>query len=286
MINRKYKSTMFTMIFSDKKELLQLYNAIAEKNYDDPELLTINTLKNAIYMSIQNDLSFIIDSRLSLYEHQSTYNSNLPLRYLFYISDLYQVMVKDRNIYGTKRIQVPAPRFIVFYNGEEKQPERQILKLSELYLVEEQHPVLELEAIMLNINQGYNQTLMNSCKTLRDYSEYVSRVRKYAKILDIEEAVDRAIMECIDEGILKDFLERNRLEAKAVSIYEYDQEAHIKMEREDAFEDGRQEGNLEGQNRIIKLIHYMTEAGELEQIPRLSTDKEFFEEMVRKYNIV
>ena len=93
-VKRDYKSRMFTMIFRDKKELLQLYNAVAQRNYEDPELLTINTLENAIYMSMQNDLSFIIDARLSLYEHQSTYNPNLPLRFLMYLSDLYEKMIK------------------------------------------------------------------------------------------------------------------------------------------------------------------------------------------------
>ena len=98
-VKRDYKSRMFTMIFRDKKELLQLYNAVGQRNYEDPELLTINTLENAIYMSMQNDLSFIIDSRLSLYEHQSTYNPNLPLRFLLYLSYLYEKM-----IVGKKRI--------------------------------------------------------------------------------------------------------------------------------------------------------------------------------------
>ena len=104
-VNRLYKSRIFAMLYSDRKDLLDLYNAVSGKHYEDPELLEINTLENAIYMSMHNDLSFLIDSRLSLYEHQSTYSPNLPLRYLFYISDLYSGMTKDENLYGTKRIQ-------------------------------------------------------------------------------------------------------------------------------------------------------------------------------------
>ena len=88
-VNRTFKSTLFIMLFEDRKNLLELYNAITGKHYADPELLEINTLENAIYMSMKNDVSFLIDGRLSLYEHQSTKNPNLPLRFLLYISHLY-----------------------------------------------------------------------------------------------------------------------------------------------------------------------------------------------------
>ena len=123
-VNRLYKSRIFAMLYSDRKDLLDLYNAVSGKHYEDPELLEINTLENAIYMSMHNDLSFLIDSRLSLYEHQSTYSPNLPLRYLFYISDLYSGMTKDENLYGTKCIQIPTPQFVIFYNGSQEQPDR------------------------------------------------------------------------------------------------------------------------------------------------------------------
>lgn len=234
------------MIFREKKELLQLYNAVGKRDYKDPELLTINTLENAIYMSMQNDLSFIIDSELSMYEHQSTYNPNLPLRFLLYLSELYEGIVTGKNVYGTKIIQIPAPRFIVFYNGKEERPEHEVIKLSDAYITQEEEVSLELLVEVLNINVGYNEGLLETCKTLGDYSEYVYRVREYAKEMPIEEAVDRTIDECIREDVLREFLEKNRAEAKAMSIYEYDQEEHIRLEREDAFEDGRKEGREEG----------------------------------------
>ena len=110
------------MLFSDKKELLGLYNAISGKQYKDPGALSVNTLENAIYMAIKNDLSFVIDSRLSLYEHQSTYSPYLPLRMLLYLADLYADLTKNENLYGRKKVMLPPPRFIIFYNGEEKQP--------------------------------------------------------------------------------------------------------------------------------------------------------------------
>ncbi len=254
-LNRLYKARLFVMIFEDKKKLLELYNAVSGKHYEDPELLEINTLENAIYMSMRNDLSFLIDARLSLYEHQSTYSPNLALRFLFYLSDILSGMTADANLYGTKKVQIPAPRFVVFYNGEEEQPDRQILKLSELYAVKEEVPKLEMEILMLNVNQGHNPELMEACHTLWEYAEYTGRVRKYAKDQPIAEAVERAITECIREGVLKEFLEKNRREAKNVSIYEYDQEKHIRQEREEAWEAGEKAGVRKGEeNKLMELI--------------------------------
>ena len=171
-VNRLYKARIFAMLYQDKKELLDLYNAISGKHYEDPELLEINTLENAIYMTMRNDLSFLIDFRLSLYEHQSTYSPNLPLRDLFYISDLYSGMVKDENLYGVKLVQIPAPQFVIFYNGMNEMPDRTVLRLSDAYSVKEENPALELTAVMLNINLGHNEKLKGLCKSLKDYSEY------------------------------------------------------------------------------------------------------------------
>ena len=244
--NRNYKSTVFAMLFGDRERLLGLYNAISGKNYQDPEALEINTLENAIYMGMKNDLSFLIDDRLSLYEHQSTVNPNMPLRFLFYISDLYSGMTTEENFYGRKALSIPIPCFVIFYNGAEPQPDRKILRLSDLYTVRMKETQLELTAVLLNINRNHNRELMEACRDLKDYAEYVDRVRKYARELPLSEAVERAISECIQEGVLKEFLEKNRVEVKKMSIYEYDQEKHIRMERQDAWEDGMQEGRREG----------------------------------------
>ena len=237
------------MLYQDKKELLDLYNAISGKHYEDPELLEINTLENAIYMTMRNDLSFLIDFRLSLYEHQSTYSPNLPLRDLFYISDLYSGMVKDENLYGIKLVQIPAPQFVIFYNGMKEMPDRTVLRLSDAYSVKEENPALELTAVMLNINRGHNEKLKGLCKSLKDYSEYTARVREYADTMPISEAVEQAICECIQEGILAEFLKQNRAEAKQVSIYEYDEEKHMRQEREASWEDGWEAGIREGEER-------------------------------------
>ena len=148
----------------------------------------------------------------------------MPLRFLFYISDLYSGMTTEENFYGRKALAIPIPCFVIFYNGAEPQPDRKILRLSDLYTVRMKETQLELTAVLLNINRNHNRELMEACRDLKDYAEYVDRVRKYARELPLSEAVERAITECIREGILKEFLEKNRAEVKKMSIYEYDQE--------------------------------------------------------------
>lgn len=252
--NRIYKSRIFAMLFSDRNELLKLYNAINGTSYDNPELLQINTLENAVYMSMQNDVSFIIEMRLHLYEHQSTYSPNLPVRYLLYVADVYSDYTKDMNLYGSRPVKLPTPKFVIFYNGQAEQPDRKEVKLSELFTISESEPSLELTAVMLNINKGHNRKLMETCRTLHDYAEYTSRVREYAAEMSLDEAVERAITECISEGILADFLRKNRAEAKKVSIYEYDEERHMRQTREEGVEEGFASGLEQGMKQKEKQI--------------------------------
>lgn len=288
-MNRTYKDRLFIMIFSRKKELLELYNAANETNYNNPELLEINTLGNAIYLSMHNDISFIIDSRLTLYEHQSTFTPNLPLRFLLYITDLYSNMIKDRNLYGSKAVKIPTPRFVVFYNGKGKQPDRKELKLSESFEVFEEEPWLELKAVMLNINKGHNHKLLDSCKTLNDYTEYVSRVRRYAEVMPIEEAVERSVNECISEGILEEFLSKNRAEAKKVSIYEYNEEKLYRDFKEEGWEAGRLEGLSEGEKVGERAFALLTEKllkdSRTEDLMKATHDEAFRENLYKEYGI-
>ena len=264
--NRTYKARLFEMVFSEKKELLELYNAMNGTDYKDPELLQINTLENAIYMSMRNDLSFIIDSRLNLYEHQSTYSPNLPLRCFMYVADLYSEITADDNLYGKSRVIIPTPRFVIFYNGIEERPDKELLKLSDLFSVYDENVDLELKAVMVNINPGHNEGLLATCKTLGDYSEYTYRVRKYAKEMRLEDAVERAITECIAKDILAEFLRKYRAEAKKVSIYEYDEEKHMRQTREEGYEEGIEAGKNVGiaqeqENGIRILIETYMEFG-------------------------
>ena len=242
---RNQKDTVFRMLFREKKELLELYNALNNSAYNSPEDLIIFTLENAIYMNFKNDISFLLDSELNLYEHQASYNPNMPLRDLVYIAKQLEKYMRKETIYSSALVKIPVPRFVVFYNGTDEQPERQSLRLSDAFEKETAEPELELKVLMLNINYGHNKELMDKCRTLREYSQYVDRVRKYARIMRIEEAVERAVTECIKEGILADFLSSQRAEVIAVSIFEYNEEEEMRKIRASEYRSGKEEGIIE-----------------------------------------
>ena len=254
--NRNYKDTVFRMIFSDRKNLLSLYNAVNGTSYKNPEELEIVTLGNAIYMGMKNDLAFIIASNLFLYEHQSTYNPNMPLRDLFYISSEYQKLVDHKSLYSSVLQKIPAPNFIVFYNGTEKKEDRWENALSDAYETPDKEPRLELKVLTLNMNEGHNKELMEQCQTLREYAKYVALVRKYKKEMKLDAAVKCAVDECIQSGILAEFLKKNRAEVIAVSIFEYDKEEEEKKlrkaEYEAGYDDGKKLGITEGEIRKAK----------------------------------
>ena len=244
--HRNYKDTVFRMLFSDRENLLSLYNAVSGAHYDDPEKLEIVTLENAIYMGMKNDLAFIIDTDLFLYEHQSTYNPNMPLRDLFYISSEYQKLVDKRSLYSSVLQKIPAPQFIVFYNGTEKKKDSWVNHLSEAFKNLSGNPKLELEVLTLNINEGHNPELMEQCQTLREYAQYVACVRRYAKEFELNKAVKLAVDECIRNNILSEFLRANKSEVISMSIFEYDKEEEERKLRKAEYEAGVAAGMKDG----------------------------------------
>ena len=261
-VQRNYKGSIFRMLFKDKENLLSLYNALNQTDYTDVDGLEITTLENAVYMNYKNDVSFVFDFELMLYEHQSTANPNMPLRDLFYVTDILQKRIGNTAIYGSRKVMIPTPRFVVFYNGSDLQPDRQTLRLSDAYEKKQRHPELELTVTVYNINHGCNKEIMEACRTLREYAMYVEQVRTYAKQMPLAEAVESAINYCIEAGILSEFLMKNRMEAISMSIYEYDEEAHHKL----LFEEGREAGLVQGiargsEERVCTIIRNMLERG-------------------------
>ena len=256
--NRNYKDTVFRMLFSDRKNLLSLYNAVNQSNYKNPEDLEIVTLENAIYMGIKNDLAFIMDTNLYLYEHQSTYNPNMPLRDLFYICSEYQKLVDKKSLFSSTLQKIPAPNFIEFYNGSTVIADCTELRLSSAFEYLTGEPKLELIVTVLNVNEGHNADLMQHCSMLKEYAQYVARVRHYASDMPLNEAVKHAVDECIREGILAEFLTRNRNEVISMSIFEYDKELEEKKLRKAEFEAGREAGHeagfAEGENHAALEI--------------------------------
>ena len=231
-VNRNYKDTVFRMLFQDRENLLSLYNAVNGTVYEDVDGLVITTLQDAVYMNYKNDVSFVFDFTLSIYEHQSTVNQNMPLRDLIYVSKVLQGQMKDQDIYSSRQIKLPTPKFVVFYNGTDEQPEKQTLRLSDAYKKQLEEVELELTVTVYNINYGHNQKLLEACQTLKEYAQYVAAVREYVKEMPLAEAVESAVDSCIRQGILADFLRKNRAEAIEMSIFEYDEEKHLKSERE------------------------------------------------------
>ena len=211
-VQRNYKDTMFRMLFKEKENLLSLYNAVNQTSYTDVGGLEITTLENAVYMNYKNDISFVFDFELMLYEHQSTVNPNLPLRDLIYVTKVLQNITRNESLYSSMLIRLPAPRFVVFYNGTDPQPEEQILRLSDAFEKRLERPELELVVTVYNINPGYNPELMEACRLLKEYAQYVEQVRNFTKRLPFHEAVEEAVDYCIRNGILADFLSKNRAE--------------------------------------------------------------------------
>ena len=251
--NRQYKDTVFRMLFSEKENLLSLYNAVTGNAYQNADDLKIVTLENAIYMGMKNDLAFMLETNIYLYEHQSTLNPNIPLRDLIYIGIEYQQYVDDKSLYSSRLQKIPAPKFMVFYNGTDAVDDRVELRLSKAYEHLAGEPDLELKVLMLNVNEGHNKELMEQCQTLKEYAIYVARVRKYTSEMNLNDAVARAIDECIKEGILVEFLRKNRSEVKMVSILEYDKEWEEKKLRKAEYEAGRSEGIEIGKSEGIEI---------------------------------
>lgn len=250
-IQRTYKDSLFRMIFREKKELLSLYNALNDSDYQNPEELTINTVENIIYMGMKNDVSFLIEEYLNLYEAQSTWNPNMPLRDVFYLAELYKGYVEENNldIYGSAQLRLPIPRCIVFYNGVKKMEDIRQVRLSESYGdLHGQEPALECVVTYLNVNYGHNQKLMEQCRKLGEYAFLINQIREQLKTgKQLQAAVHFAVSHCIEHGILEEFLRKHRAEVTDVILTEYDQERHIKNEKQLSYREGHEDGRREGQ---------------------------------------
>ena len=248
VVIRNYRDTLFRMLYRNKKRLLSLFNAVNGTQYDNPDDLTITTLEGVLYLGMKNDVSCIIDMMMQLYEHQSTVNPNMPLRNLFYVSDLLQKYIYEEgiDIYSRKQIKIPTPKFVVFYNGDEEQPERKEIRLSKAFSANTGETNMELVVLQININKGQNEELKAACKTLQEYAEFTERAREHRKEMELEDAIRTTIDECIRDGILKDFLLKNKAEVYHMCLYEFDVELHERVLREEEREEARLEGIREG----------------------------------------
>lgn len=284
-VNKKYKDTVFRRLFGEAHNALSLYNSLNGTEYTDEAMLEYNTLENAIYMNVKNDISFLIAHHMNLYEHQSTINPNMPLRDLIYISEQLQVYIKELSIYSTKLQRIPTPSFVVFYNGSDEMPEKVVLRLSDAFEIPVEDPELELKVTVYNINSGKNEELKKKCPVLAEYMTYIDKVRKYADKMELKEAVEAAINECIREHVLVDFLKRQKAEVIMLSIYEYDEERELKLIRADERELGREEGRNQGIDALVDMcreLGYSDEQIVAEVVKRFDVSEEKAWQKIRK----
>ena len=247
---REYKDRLFKAIFGrnteeSKKWRLELYNALNGSSYTDPDALEVNTIENVIYLTMRNDVSFLVDSQMTLYEQQSTYNPNLPLRGLMYFSQLYQMHLSrmGKTLHRSTLVKIPNPKFIVFYKGERETPDRLDLKLSDAFEVPDRTGNFEWTAELININQTHNIALQKNCEPLYNYIQYVSRISQNKKKgMSAVAAVDEAMNWAIHEKLLDGFFKVQKEEVLAMSLTEYDEEEV----RRDFIEEGREIGIAEG----------------------------------------
>ena len=279
--NRQYKDRLWRMIFNNKEDLLQLYNAINHTDYQNPDDLEVNTLEDVLYLSMKNDVSFLVGGTMNLYEHQSTFNPNMPLRGVFYFSRVYEGYVADNNlmIYHEKRVRLPKPKYIVFYNGTKKQPDSMELKLSDCFEnTDNEAPCLECTATMLNINYGHNQELMKHCRRLEEYSIFVQCVREYIQSEpSVEDALEKAIDTCINQDVLADFLKKHRVEVLEMILTTYNKKLHEKTLR--------REGRDEGIQNINRLNGYLLADKRYSDLERSTKDTEYQEKLLKEYGI-
>ncbi len=290
--NRKYKDRLFRFLFQEKKDLLDLYNAVNESFYTDPNELEIITLDDVIFMKMKNDLSFMISDQLNLYEHQSTFSPNMPLRGLLYFARQYEGLIVQRkdNMYGSKLVMLPTPKYVVFYNGKDRQEDKSELLLSDAFEAGPGSGCLECRALMLNINRGHNKELMERCRRLWEYSEFVSEVNENLRQnMSPKTAIMKAIDTCIQSGILEDVLLKNRAEVLHMLLTEYDEKKHMRDTYKEGYDEGKQAGYSEGKQAgysegeqaiLEKLVQRKLQQGKKAEV--IAQELELEIEVVRK----
>lgn len=284
--NRKHKDRLFRLVFHEKKYQLELYNALNGTDYTDPEVLEETTLEDAIFLGVKNDLSFIIGMSLNMYEHQSSKNLNMPLRGLIYFSQVYQTYVRSNgyNLYAESQIPLPFPNYIVFYNGMKDMADEEEMLLSEAFPEElkEQIPALECRVRLLNINAGHNAELMEKCRRLKEYAEFVALIREnIAQGVDVHEAIHMAMGQAMKKGLLADVLSRCETEVTTMLLEEFDMEEVKACWKKEAAEEATQRTSV----RDGKLFSLLLTQKKYDEAERAATDSGYRTKLFEMYGI-
>ena len=260
-LNREYRDSVFRMLFNDKKKLIELYNAVFDTDYGPDTPIDIKTIEDVLFVHMKNDIAFTLDNKfIVLTEHQSTVNPNMPVRNLIYLSTILQKMYKKAEFYQTVPLPLPQPEFIVFYNGSRKMPEYQELKLSDSFLGEKKEKyALDLTVKVFNINIKEDEGILARSATLSQYSRLVEKIKTAALDGEVSERIMSLIFkECINEGILPEFLTEHGLEVINMLFKEFTEEEReelytqsgYKMGLADGLEQGRAECETSGAEKM------------------------------------
>ena len=242
--NREHKDSLFVDLFyqdeTAKKNLLSLYNALHDTNYKDETIIRKVKIDDVLYKNFKNDISCEVNGLVLVFgEHQSTINRNMPLRCLMYVGRAYEQLVDSKARYRTTLVKIPTPEFYVFYNGEKEQPLEQVLSLSDAFMNPAGENSVELKVKVININSDKAHGILDKCGILKEYSQFISTVRKYS---EEESAIKKAIKECIEKGILADYLKRKGSEVENMLIAEYSYEEDMQVKLQEGIWQGRREG--------------------------------------------
>ena len=247
----KYRDGLFRNYFSDKRRLLGLCNALTGEDATDPEEIKINTLDGIFFGRLKNDISCIFRGKfLVIIEHQATINENMPLRILFYVSELLRQYVDEqkKKIYLERLVPLPKPQFFVLYNGRKKEVERREMRLSDAF---GGYTCLEVVVKMYNLNAGMNEDLILSDEGLNNYCTFLNLYHKFlASGMDEAHALKAAFDYCISRGIMAGYLNGIKKELASMLALEYDPE----LERQAWIEEGIEQGIQQGQFAMVKNL--------------------------------
>ena len=163
------------------------------------------------------------------------------------------VIEEEYDLFGRKRIPIPTPKFVVFYNGLEKRPAKETMHLSDAYEHKEEQYDLDLTCIVYNINPGYNKDIQDGSRVISGYTSFVEKVRTYEKEeVALKDAVERAIDECIQENILAEFFQKHRTEVVNMAALDFTFEQREKLIRRDSLEEGISQGITQGIIQMYK----------------------------------
>ena len=254
-VKRNYKDSIFRKLFNNNAKIIELYNALSGSDYPPDADVRIVTIDNVIFGDRKNDLAFMIENRfIILIEMQSTLNPNMPLRFLVYIAKEFERLFFSSQIYGKTQVPIPTPEIYVFYNGNADLPLESELKLSDAFIVKCDKLYLELKVRVINVNYEKGAELLKHCQTLSDYSRLVYTAKlNYERTGDLDIAVTKAVTECMQNGILSDFLRENGGEVMSFLYDMLTKEEMEEIREHDGYVRGVREGEAQGLKRGKEL---------------------------------